>query len=158
MTRRHNLRRVHRNRAYSAPELAELLAVNLGTVRRWSMLGLRPIDRKRPFLYLGSAVAEWLGARAQPRQPLAPGELYCIPCKARRIPLGGVVRLIPRASTTVDFHGRCPVCGRELFRRVRVTEIGRKLGGCRIAYEDSPMTIRRESEPLQEVVSAEAAS
>ena len=66
MSRRHNLRRIKRRQCYSAIELACLLKVNIGTVRRWCMQGLRPIDAHRPYLYLGEHVAEFLRHRAKP--------------------------------------------------------------------------------------------
>jgi hypothetical protein len=149
VSRRHNLRRIGKRRTYTADELAGLLKVNILTVRRWCQLGLKPIERRRPFLFLGEDVARFLEARSQPRQPLAPGEFYCAPCKTRRFPLGHVLRLIPRAPTNVDFNGACPVCRRALFRRVRIAEIGDKLGPCRVAREDETTPICGSGNPPQ---------
>lgn len=158
MSRRHNLRRIRKLQCYSALELAAVLKVNIATIRRWGSEGLEPIERRRPFLYLGQAAADFLAARAQPRQPLAPGELYCTPCKQRRLPVDAVVRLIPRSSTTVDFSGPCPVCGRSLFRLCRIDEISANLGPCRIAYEDDATTVRRDGHCPQTALSRELQS
>jgi hypothetical protein len=149
VSRRHNLRRLGKRRTYTANELAALLKINIGTVRRWCRLGLDPIDRSRPFLVLGDDVATFLAARATPRQPLAPGEFYCTPCRTRRLPRDLALSLIPRAATNVDFSGVCPDCGNPLFRRVRIAEIGEKLGPCRIAHEDDTAPMMRSGHPPQ---------
>src|SRR4051794_22147071 len=81
MSRRHNLRPIKRCQSYSAIELACLLRVNIGTVRRWCMQGLMPIDTQRPYLFLGEHVAEFLRRRARPRFKLDPGELLCVGCR-----------------------------------------------------------------------------
>jgi hypothetical protein len=149
VTRRYNLRLFHADYAYTAEELMAVARVRRPTVCRWKREGLQTIDDRRPQLFLGSDIRAFLAARAKPRQPLAPGELYCTPCKRSRFPLGKVVQLVPRAPTNVDFHGICPVCRRPMFRRVRTAEIGAKLGPCRIADEDVEATISGSAATLQ---------
>lgn len=142
MSRRHNLSRLRRTQTYTAPELASVLQVNIATVRRWGMEGLQPIERRRPFLFLGAQVATWLAGRVKPHRPLAPGELLCVRCNAPRLPRDRMLSLIPRSPTTMDFHGHCEVCGLGSFRRVRIAEIDLKRGPCRIAHEDDAVTVR----------------
>lgn len=149
MSRRHDLRRLKKHQAYTAPELAAVLRVNIATVRRWSMEGLRPIERRRPFLFLGEQVATWLAARVKPHRSLAPGELLCVRCNAPRLPRNYTLTLIPRSATTMDFHGHCEVCGLASFRRVRIAEIDLKRGPCRIAREDDAATVRRAGDSPQ---------
>lgn len=86
MTRRHNLRRIKLRQSYTASELADTLSVNLGTIRRWGKEGLEPIERRRPFLFLGEYVVDFLEGRRKPRRPLGPGELLCVRCKVARSP------------------------------------------------------------------------
>jgi hypothetical protein len=141
VSRRYNLQRLRSEATFTAKELAVLLRVNIGTVRRWVMKGLKPIDRQVPHLFLGSDVASFLKTHAKSRQPLAPGELYCTPCRAPRKPADGLVRVVPHTATSVTFAGSCPVCGRGLNRHVRIGEIAEKLGAARIAHRDEPVTI-----------------
>ncbi len=149
MSRRHNVRLLHSHVTYTAQELAMILNVCIGTVRRWVKLGLTPIDRHVPRLFLGQHAAHFLAARSQPRQSLAPGELYCVACKVPREPFQGVIRLVPRSTTTVDFNAFCPACSRALFRRVRIAEIGEKIGSARIADEEGTIPISSGGTPLQ---------
>ncbi len=141
MSRRHNVRLLHAHIAYTAQELALVLNVSAGTVTRWVKLGLAPLDGHRPRLFLGRHAAGFLAAQAQPRQPLAPGELYCVACKVPRQPFQGVIKLVPRSTTTVDFNATCPDCSRELFRRVRLAEIAEKIGSAKIADEGGTIPV-----------------
>ncbi len=149
MTRRHNLRLIKQHECYTASELAAVLKVNVGTVRRWSMEGLRPIERRRPFLFLGKHVADFLRARKPPPIKLAPGELLCVRCNAARLPCNLTVHLIPRGPTTVDFAGRCGTCDCGMLRRSRISEIKQNLGPCRVASGDDQTTISSDCEPHQ---------
>jgi hypothetical protein len=155
VSRRYNLRLLSPDATYYATELATKLKINIGTVRRWGMQGLAPIERKPPYLFLGADVIAFLKARAVPPTKLADGQFYCTPCRAARLPAGGVVRLQPRTATCVTFVGTCPVCSHGINRHVCIAEIAEKLGQVRIAGENEPATIKRsqdspETSPLQE--------
>ena len=158
MSRRHDLRRLRKHQSYTALELAAVLKVNILTVRRWCMEGLTPIERRRPFLFLGEHVAIWLAARVKPHRSLAPGELLCVRCNAPRLPRDLELSLIPRGPTTMDFYGYCEVCDLPSFRRVRIAEIEQKSGPCRITYEDAEVTVRRTSNSPQTELAGELAS
>lgn len=149
MTRRYNLRRIKQHECYTAPELVALFKVSLGTVRRWAMDGLRPIDRRRPHLYLGSNVAVFLKARQKPHEPLAPGEFFCVCCKAKRRAASEVLGLILRSPTTVDLTAACAACGRRLFRRTRISEIDQKVGLAKLICEEATITVTGNREPHQ---------
>jgi len=149
VSRRYNLRRLSPDATYYAREVAAKLKVNLGTVRRWCMQGLAPIDRKPPFLFLGSDVAAFLASRAVPRTKLAPGQFYCTACRAAREALDGIVRLKPRTATCVTLTGTCPACGHGLNRHVCVAELAEKIGRARIASEDETATIKRTADSPQ---------
>ena len=149
VSRRHNLRRLRSNWYYKAQELARDLKVSLGTVRKWTMQGLAPVSETWPYLYHGEEVKAFLTARAKPRQPLGPGELYCTPCKKPRRPRGNRVIIKARSATAVTFNGACSDCGRPMFRPVRISEIEHKLGGCRVSYEDGQTTVCGNRHPVQ---------
>jgi hypothetical protein len=110
-----------------------------------------------PHLFLGEHVRAFLKARTKPRQPLQPGELYCVACRQPRIPVGNVVILEPKAETTVNFIGVCPASNHRMRRRVRIAEISAKLGQCRIAREDEVITISGNGRPLQTALDEELA-
>jgi hypothetical protein len=122
------VRRLKGHRTYTTFELAELLDVGVTLISSWRKAGLSSIDETRPYLYAGDAVVSFLLARHTPRQPLLDGQIYCVACKRGCWPAGGIASVVERGPTTVDLEGRCPACGRRMFRRVRRTEIGVKAG------------------------------
>lgn len=137
MTRRYDPRRSKPHLTYTAQELTELFDVGIGTVRKWQKNGLTPIDRIRPYLFPGSDVASFLAARNKPREPMLPGQIYCVACKRPIQPVDGEVEMVARTLTSKDIRGTCPHCGRKVFRRVRVSELNEKLGDLRIKDEDA---------------------
>lgn len=157
MSRRHDLRLLKKHANYTASELAKVLKVNILTIRRWCKLGLKPIDQKRPYLFIGGHVAEFLAARHKPRQPLMPGEIYCVACRQPRVPAGGLVNLQPISDTTANFIGTCPTSGHRIRRRVRIDEIAFKLGNCQVADEDDATTLVGNGEPPHTEPSADTA-
>ena len=52
MAKRLNWRKVKKHRSYTVDEVARLLSVHKGTVRRWTKNGLKVLDDQRPLLIL----------------------------------------------------------------------------------------------------------
>jgi len=148
MTRRHDPKRVRLHDCYTASELAQRFRVHLRTVRKWAAEGLQPIDRRVPHLFQGSAVAAFIRARNKPRVRLGPGEFYCTPCRAARLPERGHVWLEPRSVTMADFRGRCAICQRQLYRRVRLDQISEKIGPNTLTNEDGKTPVGSVRPPL----------
>lgn len=147
MTRRYDARRAKASLSYTSSDLADLFAVRVATVYAWAREGLKAIDRKRPHLFAGAAVADFLRARNKPRVPLQDGQIYCVACKAACWPLGEVAHVFVRSQTTADLVGTCPRCARRVFRRVRLDQLGRKTGTLTLRYEDTTIALVRLGEP-----------
>ena len=149
MSRRYNPRWVKGHETYTAPELARAGRVTVPTVRLWKKQGLKPIDERRPHLFLGQTVRDFWRSREAPRVRLEPGEFYCVACKAKRLPNDLLVATEPYSATSINFIGTCPVCGRGMRRGVCTSEIAEKLGPCRIAHEDDSSTMVRSGDAPQ---------
>lgn len=136
MSRRHDPRRAKPCRSYDCSEIAHIFAVTIATARRWRKEGLRPIEDKRPYIFAGAELAEFLRRKNKPRQPLGPGEIFCVACKRPRIPAGDLVRARTMTPTSVQLIGLCPICGREMHLRVRLAELLEKAGNLDLRHED----------------------
>jgi hypothetical protein len=143
---------------YSADELARLLKVHKNTVRNWFRQGLPPIDGHRPILVRGQAARQFLiERRARSKQTCGPGRIYCLPCRAPKVPAGTIAECIQTGETTGSLQGICPDCDRMIYRRVnpekleavrgnldvtirqamlRIAEIGMPNVDCDSAHED----------------------
>jgi hypothetical protein len=141
VSRRYDIRKVKLHHCYTTLEITQVFGVSISTVSKWTTDGLYPIDRGRPYLYLGAAIAAFLKARAKPRHPSGPGEMFCVACKSTISPAGMVADLIARTPTTGDLVGECPHCGRRAHRRVRLSEVAAKAGKLRVRHEDATTPI-----------------
>lgn len=112
MPKRVPWRRVKSNRNYNFEEVAELLGVSVGTVRRWTRIeGMPFLNEQRPFLILGWQLKEFLKYReAKNGQKMNPTEFFCLTCKAPREPLGMMVDYIPITDNRARLAGLCPCC------------------------------------------------
>jgi len=118
-TRHPNYRLVKIHRTYTVDEIARLFGIHPNTVRAWRKQGLEPIDERRPALFKGLILAQFLRARRQKaKRPCSPGEIYCLPCRRPKRPLSGIVEYSPSSPTVGNLRGICPTCHRAIHRHV----------------------------------------
>ena len=123
-TRKPDLRRIRSSACYTAPEVANLLGVAVGTVRSWMRHGLPCLTDGRPFLIPGDELKTWLKVRrARRRQTCQPDEIFCFGCRAPRSPQPGTVTIVPRNEKTTIIKGRCSACGSTMYRGGSVARI-----------------------------------
>src|SRR6476660_3578578 len=90
MASRHpNPRLAKIHRSYSVEEMARLFGVHKNTVRNWFERGLEAIDGLRPTVVRGDEIRRFLAERrARAKQTCGPGRVYCLPCRAPKVPAG----------------------------------------------------------------------
>lgn len=121
MSKRHpNPRLAKANRCYEVYQAAKVFGVHRNTVLAWIKAGLPTVaDGKRPYLIPGRDLAGFLAARkAKGRQPLKPGEIYCVRCHKARDPAGGMADIIETKPGIVNLAGLCPNCECVIYRRI----------------------------------------
>ena len=124
MGHRPNPRLVKIHRSYTVEEVARRLNVHKNTVRGWIRGGLPTIDARRPTLITGSDLRRFLEAKSKKRkQPCAPGEIYCVRCRAPKAPAEAIADYIPITSNSGNLRGRCPDCGTLIHRRVSYAKL-----------------------------------
>ncbi len=125
-SRRHNPRRAKTHFSYTIYGVAELYDVSRPTVRHWLANGLAPNDSGKPILIHGSELNRFHASRREAKKrPCAPGELYCLGCKAPRRPAGLMADYTPGASACGTVTGICPVCDRMMSQRVNDARLAR---------------------------------
>ena len=118
------LAKIHRS--YSVEDLARLFKVHKNTVRNWLKHGLQPIDAQRPILIRGQNVRRFLTERRlRGKQACGPGRIYCLPCRAPKVPAGNMVECVTVADTIGTLQGICPDCNRMIYRRVNPQKLQR---------------------------------
>ena len=107
------------HRSYTVDEVARLLGVAKGTVRRWIKAGLSVLADRKPALILGEDLVQFLAARKAPRKKGGPAECYCVKCREPRKPAGAIAEFIPLRPRTGNLRAICPVCGCLMHRQIR---------------------------------------
>jgi hypothetical protein len=111
------LAKIHRN--YSVDDVSRLFKIHKNTVRNWLKQGLEAIDNQRPTLIRGQELCRFLTERrARSKQTCGPGRIYCLPCRAPKVPAGMMAECVPTSNTNGNLHGICPDCNRIIYRRV----------------------------------------
>jgi hypothetical protein len=122
--RRLNPRLVKIHYSYTAGELASLLGVHKNTITHWRRQGLKPIDDRRPVLFHGKAVRQFLERRRDgAKQPCGEGELYCLRCRKPKRPAGGKTEIIGLALGGGNLRADCPDCRGVMYRRISDAQV-----------------------------------
>jgi excisionase family DNA binding protein len=116
--RRPNGRAVKKHRNYTVEEAARALGTCKGTVRRWIKAGLPALTDRKPVLILGEDLSVWLLARKSPPQRCAPGECYCMKCRAPRKAAERMAEFVPMNTAGGNLRALCETCGTLMQRRV----------------------------------------
>jgi hypothetical protein len=151
MARRYNSRRVKIHRAYSVSEVEKLFDVHPHTVRRWIATGLPLVDEPRPYLIHGTALRAFLSARQPRKQPLRPGEIYCVACRAPKRPDGDMAEYRSRGPSRGDLVGICPTCDRIIHRRVNLAKIDLARGDLAVEFPKPELRLIDSFAPLSNV-------
>jgi len=111
------LAKIHRS--YSVDEMARLFTVHKNTIRTWLRQGLRAIDGQRPTVARGDEIRRFLtDRRARAKQACGPGRIFCLPCRAPKVPALKMAECVATSETTGTLQGICPDCDRMIYRRV----------------------------------------
>jgi hypothetical protein len=125
MRKRHpnpRLAKIHRN--YTVGEVATLFGIHKNTVREWVKRGLPTNDGKRPMLILGRELVAFLTARrVKNKRTCQPGEMYCLRCRAPRVPAGEMVDYVPITATLGNLAAICETCETMMYRRVSLARL-----------------------------------
>ncbi len=120
-----NPRRVKAHHTYTIGELARLFGLHVNTVRAWQDAGLEPVDSRRPLLFRGDAVRDFLNRRREAaKRPCKAGTIFCLPCRKPQRPALDMVDYEPITATSGDLRGLCPSCNRLMHRRIRKADLG----------------------------------
>ena len=149
MKRRHpNHRLVKIHRTYTVEEIATRFETHKNTVRQWIKDGLTTVDDKRPMLILGQVLVDFLKARRlKNKRPCKPGELYCVCCRAPKLPAGGMADCFPITEKFGNLVAICPDCNSLMNRHVSLARIGEFAGKVDIRFPEELPRLRESLYP-----------
>jgi hypothetical protein len=140
------LAKIHRN--YSVEEVSRLFSVHKNTVRAWLRQGLVPIDDQRPILVRGEELSRFLAdRRGRTKQACGPGRIYCLPCRAPKVPAGKMADCVQTGDTTGTLLGICPDCNRMMYRRINPQKLAAVHGDLEVTVTRAQPRIRDRMKP-----------
>ncbi len=120
-----NYRLVKIHRSYSVEEIAGLFGIHKNTVRGWIKVGLAVIVGIRPKLILGHDLRAFLQARrVKNKQTCKQGELFCVRCRAPKIPAGDMADYSTFTEKYGNLKGICPDCNSIMYLCVSLANLG----------------------------------
>ena len=147
-SRRPNPRLAKIHRSYSVEEMARLFNVHKNTIRSWLKQGLGAIDGHRPTVARGGEIRRFLaGRRARAKRVCGPGRIYCLPCRAPKVPAGRMAECVATSDTNGTLRGICPDCDRMIYRTVNPQKIAAVRG-------DLDVTLTQACARLEETTKA----
>jgi hypothetical protein len=146
--RRPNPRRVKIHRNYSVEDITRLFNLHKNTVRSWLKQGLATIDDRRPMLVLGGELSRFLYERRKKgKRECGPGRIYCIACRAPKIPGLKMVECTP-TGVAASLCGICPDCGRLMYRHVNLSSLDAIRGELEITFRQPSSRLGGSPAPL----------
>lgn len=147
--RRPNYRLVKIHRSYTVEEVACLFGTHKNTVRAWVKAGLPICDDKRPMLVIGRDLAAFLiDRRTKNKRPCQPGEIYCVRCRAPKLPAGEMAEYKPITPTLGNLMGICPDCEGIIYRRASTAKLGDIRKKLDITFAEAQRHIKESYEPI----------
>jgi hypothetical protein len=140
------LAKIHRS--YSVEELARLFKVHKNTVRNWFKQGLEAIDGERPTVALGAEIRRFLtDRRARGKQVCGPGRIYCLPCRAPKVPAGNMAECVATTDAAGTLCGICPDCDRMIYRKVNPLKLNAVRGDLDVTFTQAEARIEETTKP-----------
>jgi hypothetical protein len=129
-------------------ELSRLFAIHKNTVRNWLREGLAAIDEQRPTIIRGVEIRRFLtDRRARSKQRCGPGRIFCLPCRAPKVPAGNIAECIAVGETMGTLQGICPDCDRMIYRCVNLQKIDGVRGELDITVTQARRRIEGTNKP-----------
>ena len=85
--------------------------------------------------------------RASAKQTCGPGRIFCLPCRAPKVPAGNMAECIALSETTGTLRGICPDCDRMIYRRVNPQKLNTVCGDLDITVTQARPRIEETAKP-----------
>lgn len=124
MGRKYNTRLIKDDYSYYVEQIADLLGIDVATVRRWMREeGLKRIPNTRPHIIHSTELKEFLDKQqAKRKKPCASHEAFCFSCQWPRTPKVGSAIITPLPNDCISFKAICSECGNKMNRSIRGAE------------------------------------
>jgi site-specific recombinase XerC len=111
MPRKYDPMKARKHWVYSRDDLKEIYGVCDGTVLNWIRAGLEPVDNKRPPLFAGYKVRQFITRMRWPDgRPPQDGRIHCPVCLGFKPVITGTIRTSRADTNCLSVTGMCTDC------------------------------------------------
>ncbi len=111
MSRLHDPTKARRHWVYTRKELCAIFDISDSTITNWVQCGLEPIDNKRPQLFAGYKLRQFLTEMRWPLgRPPENGQLFCHGCFGFKKLATETIQTLPRDIECLTVTGKCIDC------------------------------------------------
>ena len=119
MGKRINLKKIAPTQTYKISELAKLLRITPSAIYLKIKDNLPVVPNGKNYYINGEDFIIYEKARRSKRKKgtLAPGEMYCLSCQKKQVPIDRIARIKNSKKTpfgTLRLVGICPICNKEM--------------------------------------------
>jgi Helix-turn-helix domain len=148
MARRINPRLIKLHHSYTVEEASRTLDVHKNTVRGWRAKELKPIDNRKPILFAGKDLRDFLERMNVGRkQPSPKGHFYCFRCRASRRPAMEMVDYVPITQIAGNLKALCAECGTLMHRRARRADVQAVMPGIAVQFPEAQSRLSETVSP-----------
>ena len=117
-------RKAKKHWIYDIKAVCDLYGVSRNTPLNWMKAGLEPIAGGKPYRFRGDELNRFHAERREcARKTIRDNELYCLSCKAPKLPAPQSVNVELHSSGAGIVSGRCPDCGSDVSRFASPTQV-----------------------------------
>ena len=155
--RRISSRRIRGHLTYTVAEAAQITDSHKNTIRHWPKCDLPALDSRQPTLIKGAILRAFIdGRNADRRPPCDPGRIYCLKCRAPKVPALGEAEYEADTPTLGRLIGICPDCERLIHRRASKRKLRDSAGDLIVRFrceaerldETSPLNLNCDSKKV----------
>ena len=147
--RSHSARRIKRRWTYDVAEAAKATGATPCTIRHWhKKQGLEAVPGLWPLIFRGVDIIAFFDRRKGARkQKCGPGRIYCLRCKAPKVPALGMVDYRADTPKLAVLTGLCPDCQSLIFRRTSPANLKAAKGNLDVAMPCAESSLTGIAEP-----------
>jgi site-specific recombinase XerC len=138
MSRRHDPTKARRHWVYTREELCAKFDIGDSTITNWIRRGLEPVDGKRPQLFAGYKLRQFLTEMRWPHgRPPENGRIFCPTCLGFKSLLAGIIETLHLGIGCFTVRGKCIDCHDMLQAGTTPGEVGQIFAASGNTAEDS---------------------
>ncbi len=121
-----NISLIKKNYSYSSEEICKVLKIHINTITKWQKDGLQKIDDKRPYLFWGNSIINFLKERMKKRRFKCNfHEFFCFKCYRQVNAFERKVAITRYDHLRLNLSANCQICNSKINKAFSIKDINK---------------------------------